>query len=103
MLQDRDLLSIQEVRDKVAKARAAFTTIQDLSQEQIDKIVKAMADAAYAHAEELAKMAVDGASAGEACTRAPTLRVIEPDRALAARLAPKLQRFRRAYPAIRDL
>lgn len=54
-------------------------------------------------AAKLAMMAVDGASAAEACTRAPTLRVIEPDRALAERLASKLQRFRRAYPAIRDL
>lgn len=65
MLQDRDLLSIQEVRDKVAKARAAFTVIQDFTQEQIDKIVKAMADAAYAHAEELAKMAVEETGMGK--------------------------------------
>ncbi|HQO78922.1 MAG TPA: acetaldehyde dehydrogenase, partial [Thermodesulfobacteriota bacterium] len=65
MLQDRDLLSIQEVRDKVAKARAAFATIQEFSQEQIDRIVKAMADAAYAHAEELAKMAVEETGMGK--------------------------------------
>jgi len=54
-------------------------------------------------AAKLAMMAVDGVSAAEACTPPPTLRVVEPDAALAERLATKLQRFRRTYPAIRDL
>ena len=48
MLQDRDLLSVQEARDMVRKARVAFEAAKLLSQEQIDKIVKAMSDVAYA-------------------------------------------------------
>ena len=56
MLQDRDLLSVQEARDMIKKARVAFEAAKLLSQEQIDKIVKAMSEAAYAHREDLAKM-----------------------------------------------
>lgn len=65
MLQDRDLLSVQEVRDRIKKAQVAFEACKELSQEQIDKIVKAMADAAYAHAKELAKMAVEETGMGK--------------------------------------
>lgn len=54
-------------------------------------------------AAKLAMMAVTGASATEACTRPPVVQSIEPDAELAARLAPKLDRFRRAYAAVRDL
>ena len=42
MLQDRDLLSVQEARDMIKKARIAFEAAKLLSQEQIDIIVKAM-------------------------------------------------------------
>ena len=42
MLQDRDLLSVQEARDMIKKARVAFEAAKLLSQEQIDKIVKAI-------------------------------------------------------------
>lgn len=65
MLQDRDLLSIQEARDMIRKARVAFEAAKEFSQEQVDKIVKAMADAAYAHSKELAKMAVEETSMGK--------------------------------------
>ena len=65
MLQDRDLLSVQEARDMIKKARIAFEAAKLLSQEQIDKIVKAMSDAAYAHREDLAKMAVEETSMGK--------------------------------------
>ena len=65
MLQDRDLLSVQEARDMVRKARVAFEAAKLLSQEQIDKIVKAMSDVAYAHSEELAKMAAEETSMGK--------------------------------------
>ena len=68
MLQDRDLLSVQEARDMVRKARVAFEAAKLLSQEQIDKIVKAMSDVAYAHSEELAKMAAAGAPAFSAAS-----------------------------------
>jgi len=54
-------------------------------------------------AARLAQMAVTGASAAEACVRPPVRDVIEPDPALAARLAPKLESFRRATAAIRTL
>jgi xylulokinase len=54
-------------------------------------------------AARLAQMAVTGASAAEACIRPPVSHVIEPDPALAERLAPKLAKFRSAYAAIRDI
>lgn len=54
-------------------------------------------------AAKLAQMAVTGRSAAEVCTRPPVAHVIEPDPSLADRLAPKLERFRRAYAAIKDL
>ena len=54
-------------------------------------------------AAKLAQMAVTGAGAAEVCTRPQVLAEIVPDPALAERLAPKLERFRRAYPAIKSL
>ncbi len=54
-------------------------------------------------AAKLAQMSVTGRSAAEVCTRPPVTHVIEPDPSLADRLAPKLERFRRAYAAIKDL
>ena len=54
-------------------------------------------------AAKLARMAVTGGSAAEVCTRPPVSAVIEPDAELAERLAPKLARFRAAYPALRTL
>lgn len=54
---DVDLQSIQEVRDLIANAKEAQKQLAKMSQEQIDRIVKAMADAAYANAEKLARMA----------------------------------------------
>ncbi|SHF52090.1 acetaldehyde dehydrogenase [Desulforamulus putei DSM 12395] len=54
---DKDLLSIQEVRCLIAKAKAAQVKFRQYSQEQIDKIVKAMADAADLEAVRLAKLA----------------------------------------------
>ncbi|MBR5672533.1 MAG: aldehyde dehydrogenase family protein, partial [Spirochaetales bacterium] len=54
---DRDLQSIQEVRDLVAKAKAAQAELAEYSQEQIDKICAAIAEAGAKNAERLAKMA----------------------------------------------
>lgn len=54
-------------------------------------------------AARLAQMADTGMAACEACIRPPVLETIEPDPMLAERLAPKLEKFRRAYAAIRDL
>lgn len=53
----KDLQSIQEARDLVAKAKEAQLAFRKSTQEQVDKIVKAMADAGFAAAEKLGKMA----------------------------------------------
>src|SRR5262245_64494397 len=58
MLEDKDLLSIQEVRTKVEKAHAAWQKYRDYSQEQIDAIVERMAAAAREKARRLAGLAV---------------------------------------------
>lgn len=54
---DKDLRSIQEVRDLIKKAKEAQAKLAAMTQEQIDAIVKAVADAGYANREKLAKMA----------------------------------------------
>jgi len=54
-------------------------------------------------AAKLALTADTGLDANDACTSPPVREVIEPDHALAERLAPKLEKFRRATAAIRDL
>ena len=54
---DKDLRSIQEVRDLVARAKAAQAEYAAYSQEQVDAIVRAVAEACAAQAERLAKMA----------------------------------------------
>lgn len=56
---DFDLSSIQEVRDLARNAKAAQKIFANFSQEEVDRIVKAMVDAALANAEWLARMAVD--------------------------------------------
>ncbi|WP_346889295.1 acetaldehyde dehydrogenase (acetylating) [Clostridium sp. UBA1056] len=58
-LTDKDLASIQEVRNLIRTAKAAQAKLAQKSQEEIDKIIKAMAEAAAANAEKLAKMAVE--------------------------------------------
>ena len=54
-------------------------------------------------AARLAQVAVTGASVAEVCTRPPVSHVIEPDAELAEALAPKLARFRAAYPLISQI
>lgn len=56
-LLDKDLVSIQEVRNLLKKAYEAQKILATFSQEQIDRITKAIADAGYANAVKLAKMA----------------------------------------------
>lgn len=48
----------------------------------------------------LAQLAVDGGTPAEVCIAPPVAHVIQPDAALADRLAPKRQAFRDAYPRI---
>jgi len=59
MLEDKDLVSIQEVRTKVEKAYAAWQKYCAYSQDQVDAIVERMAAAGRANAEKLAVMAVE--------------------------------------------
>jgi len=54
---NKDILSAQEVNDLVAKAKTAQLEYKHFSQTQVNKIVKAMADAGYEASERLAKMA----------------------------------------------
>src|SRR5437660_954752 len=66
MLEDKDLLSIQEVRTKVDKAYAAWLKYRTFSQEQVDAIVERMAAAARANAKRLADLAVEETGYGNA-------------------------------------
>src|SRR5260370_18033647 len=66
MLEDKDLLSIQEVRTKVEKAFAAWQKYRTYSQEQVDAIVERMAAAARANAKRLADLAVEETGYGNA-------------------------------------
>jgi acetaldehyde dehydrogenase (acetylating) len=61
---DRDLASISEARSLARRARQAQTVLAEYSQEQIDAIVDAMAAAATAHAEPLARLAVEETTYG---------------------------------------
>jgi acetaldehyde dehydrogenase (acetylating) len=56
---DRDLTSIAEARALARRARQAWLELAEFSQERIDAIVDAMAVAATAHAEALARLAVE--------------------------------------------
>ncbi|NYS49660.1 hypothetical protein HZY93_06780 [Streptococcus danieliae] len=54
---DKDLVVKQAVRNQIRDAKAAQEILGTCSQEQIDGLVKAVAEATYAKREELAKMA----------------------------------------------
>jgi xylulokinase len=54
-------------------------------------------------AARLARLSVTGESVADVCARPATLASITPDPALAERLAPKLEQFRAAYPALKSL
>ncbi|WP_066456555.1 acetaldehyde dehydrogenase (acetylating) [Anaerotruncus rubiinfantis] len=56
---DKDLLSVQEVRDMVAKAKAAQAEYAAYDQERVDAVACAVAKACAAQSERLAKMAVE--------------------------------------------
>lgn len=61
---DQDLASIQEARDLVERAWEAQRGFARFSQEQTDRVVEAMAHAASAAAEPLARLAVDETGMG---------------------------------------
>lgn len=54
---DKDLQSIQEARTLAAAAKEAQLEFKHYNQDQVDKIVKAMADAGFKESERLAKLA----------------------------------------------
>jgi acetaldehyde dehydrogenase (acetylating) len=56
-LQDRDLLSVQEIRNLVANAKEAQKRLASMSQGKIDELVAAVAETACRHAERLGRMA----------------------------------------------
>jgi acetaldehyde dehydrogenase (acetylating) len=56
---DRDLASVQEARRLAQRAKAAAPALAELNQEQIDRIVDAMAEATRPRAEEFARLAVE--------------------------------------------
>ena len=54
---DKDLLSIQQVRDLLKKAKEAQEKYSRFTQEQVDKVIAAMSFEVRKHAERLAKLA----------------------------------------------
>jgi acetaldehyde dehydrogenase (acetylating) len=56
---DRDLASIAEARELAKRAKHAWLELAEYSQERIDGIITAMADAATRHAEAFARLAVE--------------------------------------------
>ena len=54
---DKDLLSMQEVRELVEAAKAAQQELAQMDQAQVDRIVRAIADAGVRNARRLAQMA----------------------------------------------
>ena len=56
---DKDLASIQEARNLCKLAKEAQLEFKNYNQQQVDKIVKAMAEAAFNASERLAKMAYE--------------------------------------------
>jgi len=62
---DKDLQSIQEARDLLGRAKEAQLAFKSFTQDKVDKVVKAMADAGFSAAEKLAKMAVEETGFGK--------------------------------------
>ncbi len=63
-LTSKDETSVAEARELIERAHAAFLKFQHFSQEQVDKIIDAMAEAATANAESLARLAVEETTYG---------------------------------------
>ena len=63
-MSDQDLASIAEARALARKAKVAQAALAEFSQEQIDRLVEAMATAVAPHAEALARLAVDETTFG---------------------------------------
>lgn len=59
MPEDKEQAAVQEARSKVSRAYAAFQKYRLFSQQQMDEVVEAMAEAGRANARRLAEMAVE--------------------------------------------
>src|SRR5918995_6775969 len=66
---DKDLASIAEARALARAARVAQPLLAEFTQEQIDRIVTAMAEAVTPHAEALARLAVEETGYGVAADK----------------------------------
>lgn len=58
-LYDKDLLSVQEVRELVERSKAAQEKLLEMSQSQVDRIIESIANAGVRNARRLAQMAHD--------------------------------------------
>lgn len=65
MLEDKDLVSVQQARQLVEKAYQAAQRFRNFSQEQTDRVVQAMAQAAERQARRLAELAVEETGYGK--------------------------------------
>ena len=63
---DEDLLALQEMRTAVNAAKEAQLAYMNFTQEQVDQIVKTVADAAFKQSERLGKLAVEETGMGVA-------------------------------------
>ncbi len=63
---DKDLASIQEARDQVAAAYAAWQTWSHASQQEVDRVCAAMAEAGYQASERLGRLAQEETGYGVA-------------------------------------
>lgn len=61
---DADLAALQEMRDAVQAAKKAQSVFEEFTQEQIDRIVKAISEAALGQAEQLGRLAVEETGLG---------------------------------------
>lgn len=64
MLEDKDLRSIQQARQAVERAHQAAQALKSFSQQKVDAIVAAMAEAAKGQASRLAELAVEETGLG---------------------------------------
>ncbi len=64
-LHDQDLVSVQQARDFVERADAAASRFKEFNQQQVDKIVAAMAAAARQASRRLAELAVEETGRGK--------------------------------------
>lgn len=84
---DKDLQALQDVRNLVTAAKRAAEELRQFDQNQIDRIVEAMAQAGTRHAEALARLAVEETGIGR----------------IESKIQKNLFATEKIYEAIRDL